>query len=115
MADWPSPKVHAYVSGSDPAEPDPSKATWKRVPVGCEVCGGVGYRGRMVLAEMLSLGDAALGRALLARADVGEIEMCARAAGMIDRWQCATAAIDAGLTSPAEVRRVLGFARFSDG
>jgi type II secretory ATPase GspE/PulE/Tfp pilus assembly ATPase PilB-like protein len=85
-----------------------------RVPVGCEACGGVGYRGRMVLAEMLSLGDAALGRALLARADVRELEIRAHAAGMIDRWQRATAAMEAGLTSPAEVRRVLGFARFSD-
>jgi type II secretory ATPase GspE/PulE/Tfp pilus assembly ATPase PilB-like protein len=85
------------------------------VPVGCADCGGIGYRGRMVLAEMLSLGDASLGQALLARADVRALEERARASGMVDRWQRAVTAIEAGLTSPAEVRRVLGFSRFSNG
>ena len=31
---------------------------------------------------------------------------------MIDRWERACVAVEAGLTSPAEVRRILGVASF---
>ena len=40
-----------------------------------------------------------------------ELEQVAVAAGMIDRWERACTAVEAGLTSPAEVRRILGVAR----
>jgi type II secretory ATPase GspE/PulE/Tfp pilus assembly ATPase PilB-like protein len=86
-----------------------------RVPGGCGACNGIGFRGRLVLAEMLTLSDPALNQALLGRADLATLERCARAAGMVDRWQRAITAIEAGWTSPAEVRRVLGFSRFSAG
>ncbi len=49
-----------------------------------------------------------LGRAILARADVRQLERIAVEVGMIHRWERACAAVEAGLTSPAEVRRVLG-------
>jgi type II secretory ATPase GspE/PulE/Tfp pilus assembly ATPase PilB-like protein len=84
--------------------------TAARVPVGCEACHGAGYRGRIVLAEMLSVDSSAIGRAILSRSDAAQIEQLAVSAGMISRWQRACAAIEAGLTSPGEVRRVLGFA-----
>jgi len=84
-----------------------------KLPVGCNLCGGTGYRGRTVLAEMLSLEDAALGQAILARAELSVLEEVALNAGMVDRWARATAAIEAGITSPAEVRRVLGFSKNS--
>jgi type II secretory ATPase GspE/PulE/Tfp pilus assembly ATPase PilB-like protein len=83
-----------------------------RVPVGCEACGGTGYRGRMLLVEMLTPGRTALGRAILSRSDAATLERLAGEAGMVTRWQRACAAVQAGMTSPAEVRRVLGF---SDG
>jgi hypothetical protein len=67
----------------------------------------------VVLAEMLSLEDAALGQAILARAELSVLEEVALSAGMVDRWSRATAAIEAGITSPAEVRRVLGFSKNS--
>ena len=41
-------------------------------------------------------------------ADVARLEQLAVAAGMISRWERACLAVEAGLTSPAEVRRVLG-------
>lgn len=85
-----------------------------RRPVGCPACGGTGYRGRILLAEMLALKLAAaveLGRAILARADTTVLEPLAVGAGMITRWQRAVRAVESGLTSPAEVRRVLGFAK----
>ena len=80
-----------------------------RVPVGCEECGGTGYRGRFLLVEMLTPGRTELGRAILSRADAAYLEQLAIQAGMVTRWQRAYRAIEEGLTSPAEVRRVLGF------
>lgn len=79
------------------------------LPAGCDACGGTGYAGRTVLAEMLPLGDDALAQAILARSELAVLEQRALAAGMIDRWARAIAAVEAGVTSPAEVRRVLGF------
>jgi type II secretory ATPase GspE/PulE/Tfp pilus assembly ATPase PilB-like protein len=79
-----------------------------RVPVGCELCRGTGYRGRTVLAEMLLPDQDELARAILERSDVRRLEHLAAGSGMIDRWQRACTAVEAGLTSPEEVRRILG-------
>jgi general secretion pathway protein E len=81
-----------------------------KVPHGCESCRGTGYVGRTVLAEMLVPESDELGRAVLARSDVGALERIAIDAGMIPRWERAFAAVEAGVTSPAEVRRILGVA-----
>ncbi len=80
-----------------------------RVPVGCDTCGGTGYQGRFLLVEMLTPERTELGRAILSRADTTHLEQLAVQVGMVTRWQRAYQAIEAGLTSPAEVRRVLGF------
>jgi type II secretory ATPase GspE/PulE/Tfp pilus assembly ATPase PilB-like protein len=79
-----------------------------KVSRGCETCRGTGYLGRTVLAEMLMPEPDELGRAILARADVRHLEQVAVAAGMVHRWERACSAVEAGLTSPAEVRRILG-------
>jgi general secretion pathway protein E len=81
-----------------------------RLPKGCDACRGTGYRGRMVLAEMLRPETEAFARAVLEKSDVRRLEQVAVASGMIDRWERACAAVEAGLTSPAEVRRILGVA-----
>lgn len=81
-----------------------------RLPVGCEACGRTGYRGRIVLAEMLMVEKTELGRAILSRTDSGALERLAAKAGMVTRWQRACDALQRGQTSPAEVRRVLGLA-----
>ena len=44
-----------------------------------------------------------LGRAILARTDVGQLERIAIETGMITRWDRACQAVEAGLTAPAEV------------
>lgn len=80
-----------------------------RVPVGCPQCSGTGYCGRMVLAELLTPQRTELGRAILSRSDATTLERLATAAGMITRWQRGYDAVRQGLTSPAELRRVLGF------
>ncbi len=84
-----------------------------RVCVGCSACAETGYAGRTVLAEMLTLDSSDLGQAILARADVVALEQVASHAGMVDRWARAVAAVESGVTSPAEVRRVLGFSKNS--
>jgi general secretion pathway protein E len=94
---------------SDPKSKLGLPVSRSRVAVGCEACGGTGYRGRMVLAELLEPDRLGLGPAILARTDVQALEREALQAGMVGRWRRACQAIDQGLTSPAEVRRVLGF------
>ncbi len=79
------------------------------LPAGCERCAGAGYRDRMVLAEMLIPNLKELGRAILSRNDAAEIEQLALQTGFVSLWNRGCAAVAAGLTSPAEVRRVLGF------
>jgi type II secretory ATPase GspE/PulE/Tfp pilus assembly ATPase PilB-like protein len=78
-------------------------------PCGCPACNGAGYRGRFLLVETLLLSNDEVARTVLSSSDVPTIERMASEAGMIDRWQRATQAVNEGRTSPAEVRRVLGF------
>ena len=79
-----------------------------RVATGCDACGQTGYHGRLVLAELLLLDQEPFGQAILARRDVHYLEEAALAGGMIGRWERACRAVEEGLTSPGEIRRVLG-------
>jgi hypothetical protein len=67
-----------------------------------------------VLAELLLPETDELAHALLAKSDVRQLERAAVAGGMIDRWERALTAVEEGLTSPAEVRRVLGVGTFPE-
>jgi type II secretory ATPase GspE/PulE/Tfp pilus assembly ATPase PilB-like protein len=84
-----------------------------KIPRGCQACHGTGYQGRFLLVEMLTLarsgGAADLGRAILSRSDAATIEQLAVGQQMTSRWERACRAVQEGLTSPAEVRRLLGF------
>ncbi len=95
--------------GSDEAERLGLPVAAWRTPQGCDACRGVGYRGRMVLAEMLTAQPTALGRAILSRDDAAHLEQLAVQAGMVPRWRRALQAVEQGGTSPAEVRRIFGF------
>lgn len=79
-----------------------------RIPRGCEQCGGTGYRGRLLLAEMLVPDHSDLGRAILSRDDAATLESLAVKCGMIAQRTQAYAAVDGGETSAEEVLRVLG-------
>jgi general secretion pathway protein E len=79
-----------------------------REPVGCPECGGTGYRGRIMLAELLLPEMGEVGATILRRADVATIEEAALSGGMIGRWRRAIDAVEGGATSPSEIRRVLG-------
>jgi type II secretory ATPase GspE/PulE/Tfp pilus assembly ATPase PilB-like protein len=76
---------------------------------GCDACSHVGYRGRLVLAEMLPPLDGELAAAVLARSDSRKLQAAALAAGMTTLFARALQCVEAGATDPAEVRRVLGF------
>ncbi len=67
-----------------------------------------GYHGRLVLAELLLLDQQSLGQDILARRDVHHLEETALECGMVGRWERACRAVEQGLTSPGEIRRVLG-------
>jgi general secretion pathway protein E len=81
-----------------------------RLPAGCESCWQTGYRGRLLTAELVTIGDGPLADAILARADAQRLATVARQSGLITHWQRACAAVESLDTSPQEVRRVLGFA-----
>lgn len=80
-----------------------------RVPVGCDRCDGTGYRGRMLLAELLVPNQKDVSRAILSRCDATELHGLAERAGMRSVSQRAAQAVAEGRLSPAEARRVLGF------
>jgi type II secretory ATPase GspE/PulE/Tfp pilus assembly ATPase PilB-like protein len=81
-----------------------------RVATGCEACQETGYRGRFLLTELLVPAGAELGREILSRSDAADLERRAISAGMVSQFMRACRAVNEGVTSPAEVRRVLGFA-----
>lgn len=74
-------------------------------PVGCERCGGTGYRGRTAIFEVLEMTDTL--RALISSSSQSEVIMRgARQAGMTTMFEDGVAKCRAGLTSPAEILRV---------
>ena len=79
-------------------------------PVGCDACLQTGYRGRLVLAEMLQPESSELGRQILSLSDSPRLEKLAIEAGMKPIWLRGCEAVEQSQTSPAEIRRVLGFA-----
>jgi general secretion pathway protein E len=77
---------------------------------GCNACRHTGYRGRLLIAEQLPALSGDLAQAVLSRADLARLDRLAIAAGMTTVFDRACSAVNAGLTDPTEVRRVLGFA-----
>jgi type II secretory ATPase GspE/PulE/Tfp pilus assembly ATPase PilB-like protein len=78
------------------------------VPVGCSACRGTGYRGRFVIAELLLPGRGEVGAGILAQHNAQRLEELAIQSGMVSQWERGLAAVESGLTSPQELRRVLG-------
>jgi type II secretory ATPase GspE/PulE/Tfp pilus assembly ATPase PilB-like protein len=74
---------------------------------GCEQCGGSGYRGRLLIAELLTP-DADFRRAILAKSDTEALEAVAGKAEWQSLRAAADAAVAAGQTTAEEVARVLG-------
>jgi type II secretory ATPase GspE/PulE/Tfp pilus assembly ATPase PilB-like protein len=80
-----------------------------RRAAGCPQCLHTGYRGRIPLAELLPVQHADVSRAIVPGCDIQQLSAAAAALGMTGIAKIAVAAVEAGLTSPEEFRRVLGF------
>ena len=75
-------------------------------PVGCDRCGGSGYRGRNGVFEIVETNDEI--RSLIGKAtNAGEIERTALRNGMTTMLDDAVAKCRAGITSPSEALRVV--------
>ena len=74
-------------------------------PVGCERCGGTGFRGRTGLFEVLEVNDEVRGL-VGKRSDAGTIAAAARSAGMTTMFEQGVLKCRAGITSAGEVLRV---------
>ncbi len=74
-------------------------------PVGCEQCGGTGYRGRAAIMEFLVMSDP-LRRMVLKHADAGELQAAAQKEGMDTMYEDGLRKAVAGLTTIEEVLRV---------
>jgi type II secretory ATPase GspE/PulE/Tfp pilus assembly ATPase PilB-like protein len=79
-----------------------------RVAVGCDDCRGTGYHGRIALAEILSPRNPEISQAIRSQADVNHLEALALKTGMTSLHERGRLTVEAGLTDPAEIRRVLG-------
>ncbi len=73
-------------------------------PVGCAQCRHTGFRGRQAIAEFL-VPDSNVERLIFARADHGEIERAAVAAGMVTMFEAGLDAALAGTTTIEELVR----------
>jgi len=82
-----------------------SRAITLYKPVGCELCGGTGYRGRAAIMEFLVMSDP-LRRMVLKHADATELQAEAQKEGMDSMYEDGLRKAVAGLTALEEVLRV---------
>jgi type II secretory ATPase GspE/PulE/Tfp pilus assembly ATPase PilB-like protein len=71
---------------------------------GCQECGGIGYRGRVGVFEVLTM-NAELRRLLFARASEDEMMAAARASGLSTLREQALALVRQGVTTLEDVTR----------
>ena len=76
-------------------------------PTGCEVCFGTGFKGRLLIAEMVQL-DSNLRKAILAKADLDDLERLLRDRGHISIIQDGHRLVESGLTTEAELDKACG-------
>ena len=78
-------------------------------PVGCDECFGTGFRGRMLIAELVRL-DSPLRKAILARTDADEIEKILNDKGHKNMLEDGLRLVREGFTTQAELDKVCGSA-----
>jgi len=76
-------------------------------PVGCDSCFGTGYHGRVLIAEMVQL-DSPLRRALLAKADLDELDALLKAKGHTTILTDGRRLVGAGVTTQTELQQACG-------
>ena len=73
--------------------------------LGCEVCLHTGYRGRILVAELVEL-DGDLRKALLAKADLDQLDSLLQKRGHMTLQQSARQLLRRQITSPAEIDKM---------
>jgi type II secretory ATPase GspE/PulE/Tfp pilus assembly ATPase PilB-like protein len=76
-------------------------------PVGCDACGGSGYKGRLAIFELYEVSDAARGM-LMRGAGVDELRRQALSEGIDNVWRDGLRAVREGVTALDEALRVTG-------
>jgi len=75
--------------------------------VGCPVCFGTGFRGRALIAEMVQL-DGELRKAILAKADLDEMETLLRSKGYAGILEDGRRLVESGVTTTSELNKACG-------
>jgi general secretion pathway protein E len=78
-------------------------------PTGCEACLGTGFKGRMLIADMVQL-DSHLRKAILAKADSDELARILQDKGHISILQDGRRLVESGSTTDAELAKACGVA-----
>jgi type II secretory ATPase GspE/PulE/Tfp pilus assembly ATPase PilB-like protein len=91
------------------ARPLGLEVTQSKSEVGCESCHGTGYRGRGLIAECRDIRGGAMRAVRLTAGGTGTT-----AASHDGLWMSAAALVQAGVTSPSEVIRALGWREYAD-
>jgi type II secretory ATPase GspE/PulE/Tfp pilus assembly ATPase PilB-like protein len=99
-------RVDSHASSRELLESGCGKGSVFRA-VGCPSCSMTGYRGRMLLAELLTL-DNALRQAILDKSDTAMLERATASSVRKSLWSSAEHAVVSGQTSWEEIERVLG-------
>lgn len=86
-----------------------NKQTGLYEPLGCEVCFNTGYKGRALIAQMVQL-DGQLRKAVLAKADLDELETLLKSQGHTDMLADGKRLVSQGLTTEEELYKVCGIA-----
>ncbi len=76
-------------------------------PTGCDHCFNTGYKGRVLIAEMVTL-DGRLREAILAKADAEQLEAILTEKGHTNMLEDAQRLIDQGITTQEELNKVCG-------
>jgi len=76
--------------------------------VGCDECFHMGYKGRILISEMVQL-DSDLRKAILAKADLEELETLLMSKGHANMLSNGQRLISDGLTTQDEINKVCGF------
>jgi type II secretory ATPase GspE/PulE/Tfp pilus assembly ATPase PilB-like protein len=76
-------------------------------PVGCPACLGTGFHGRTLIAEMVQL-DSELRKAVLAKADLDQLEALLRAKGHATLFTDGQRLVETGITTRAELQTACG-------
>jgi general secretion pathway protein E len=77
--------------------------------VGCALCFGTGYKGRVLIAEMVQL-DSHLRKAILAKADLDELEVLLMSRGHANMLSDSQRLVSEAVTTQAELNKVCGIA-----